>query len=69
MTREEWEIVDKANRIKEYHEWERRCKDCRWLGSSQWCDGVKAYRCKHPERQGGFNDPRPYGCKGTKYQR
>lgn len=72
MTQQEFEIVETARLIRERDEWELMCKGCKHLGNVTWEFGSRSGRthcCEHPERQGGFSDPRPYGCKGYRYER
>lgn len=68
----EFEIVETARLIRERDSWELYCKGCKWLGDAEYFIGDrkgKTYHCMHPDRQGGFNDPRPYGCQGYRFEK
>lgn len=69
MTHQEFEIINRANRINERYKWERMCGECRYMGNTEWSDGLKSHNCTHPDRQDGFSDPRPFGCQGSKFEK
>lgn len=72
MTNEEYTILQLASLIKEKQSWEFRCKGCKHLGDAKWMFAGQegcTHKCNHPDRQGGFSDPRPYGCKGHCFER
>lgn len=72
MTYEEYKILQYSILIRENQEWENRCRGCKHLGDSKWYFADKegcTHYCKHPNRQSGFSDPRPYGCGGHCYEK
>lgn len=72
MTYDEFTIQEIADAIRDKRKWELCCEGCKHLSDTTWHiadrEG-KTYYCSHPNRQGGFSDPRPYGCNGHCYER
>ena len=68
----EFEIITIADLIKDKNAWECGCRGCKHLGDVEWHfagRNGKTYRCTHPDRQGGFSDPRPHGCQGYRFEK
>lgn len=68
----EFEIKEIARLLHDRDEWECKCEGCKYLGTGEWHfreHTGRAHYCTHPDRQGGFSDPRPYGCGGKCFER
>lgn len=72
MPYDEFTILEFSDAIRERRKWELCCEGCKHLGDATWhlADRTgKTHYCKHPNRQSGFSDPRPYGCGGHCYEK
>lgn len=72
MPYDEFTILEISDAIRDRRKWELCCEGCKHLGDATWhlADRTgKTHYCKHPNRQSGFSDPRPYGCGGHCYEK